>query len=558
MKKILLTALVLLAGASLAMAEIPAGYYSRLNGKTGAELKTAAFEIINPHNTVSSYSNLPKYFQTTDVYPQSMRWWDMYSDITRYAPSFSGLNREHSFPKSWWKVGNDVEYTPAYIDLFHLYPADGPANQAKSNYPFGTVNKAISTKFNNGVSTVGYPVTGQGGGAQYVFEPDDEYKGDFARTCFYMVTCYQNLQWNTNYLWMVQRNLYPTLTPWAVNLLLQWHRADPVSQKEVDRNEDVYGFQNNRNPFIDFPELAEYIWGNKVGEPFYATSGGGQTGTPTLTAPVPETTLDFGQVAAGQSVQSLLLIKGENLTQPLSISLGGADRAMFAISDRQVSQQLVNSSSGYYLQVTYTPSTTGVHNGRLLLYDGGLSGSAVYVYLKGEALEVPSLSTLSAYQASDITADSYTASWSAAPEVIDYYVLTRTRYVDGGNTIVEELECEDTSMRITEFDASTQETYSVQSVRLGFRSGPSNVVFVSHSSLPALVEESPISATSYPGCVLIQCSTPHTGVCIYDAGGRLVVSMPELQAPGTELSLPAGVYILVTDQHPTPLKVVSR
>ena len=167
MKKILLTTLCLIA-AGVAGAAIPDGYYSRLDGKSGAELKTAAFQIISPHTKVSSYSNLPRYFQTTDVYPQSMQWWDMYSNVTRYAPSFSGLNREHSLPKSWWKVGNDVEYTPAYTDLFHLYPSDGPANQAKSNYPLGTVNIGERLKFDNDVTLVGYPVAGQGGGAQYV------------------------------------------------------------------------------------------------------------------------------------------------------------------------------------------------------------------------------------------------------------------------------------------------------------------------------------------------------------------------------------------------------
>ena len=178
-------------------AEIPAGYYSRLKGKSGADLKTAVFEVINPHTTVSSYSNLPQYFQKTDVYPSSRRWWDMYSNVVRNAPSFSGLNREHAFPKSWWKQNGSVEYTPAYVDLNHLYPGDGPANQAKSNYPLGVTG--ANPKFNNGVTKVGYPVAGQGGGAQYVFEPADEYKGDFARTYFYMVTCYQNLTWNSTW-----------------------------------------------------------------------------------------------------------------------------------------------------------------------------------------------------------------------------------------------------------------------------------------------------------------------------------------------------------------------
>lgn len=549
--------LSLLASASQALlAAIPDGYYSRLNGKATSELKTAAYEIINPHTKVSSYSNLPQYFQETDVYPESRRWWDMYSDVVRYIPSFSGLNREHSFPKSWWKVGNSVEYTPAYTDLNHLYPADGPANQAKSNYPFATVNRAQNVKFDNGVSMVGYPVSGQGGGAQYVFEPADEYKGDFARTVFYMVTCYQDLQWNTNYLWMVQRNTYPTLTPWAVNLMLQWHRADPVSQKEIDRNEVVYSFQNNRNPFIDFPELAEYIWGNKMGENFTLTSGG-STGTPTLTAPVPETTLDLGQVALGQTAKALLYFKGESLSSDLSVSLGGDDRAMFSIPQRTISQQILNAPSGFYLEVTYTPTSIGTHNGRLLIYDGGLTGS-VYVYLKGEAVEVPQLSALSAYPATDVTSDTYKASWSPAPEVVDYYILTRTRYVEGGNTEVEEIECEEPEALIDGFSGSTQETYAVQSYRLGYRSPMSNVVFVNHSGLETIEREMPLTARSYEGCILLQCSTTHTDLYVYDASGRVVTVIPELRAPGMELTLPAGVYILTSREHPTPVKLLAR
>jgi endonuclease I len=556
MKKILLTTLCLIS-AGVAGAAIPDGYYSRLDGKSGAELKTAAFQIISPHTKVSSYSNLPRYFQTTDVYPRSMQWWDMYSNVTRYAPSFSGLNREHSLPKSWWKVGNDVEYTPAYTDLFHLYPSDGPANQAKSNYPLGTVNIGERLKFDNDVTLVGYPVAGQGGGAQYVFEPDDEYKGDFARTYFYMVTCYQDLQWNTSYLWMLQRNTYPTLTSWAVNLLLKWHREDPVSQKETDRNEAVYGYQGNRNPFIDFPDLAEYIWGDKVGVPFKVSGGTTPSGKPVLTAPVPDTTLDFGQVAVGQSIKALLFFKGENIPSSLSLSLVGTDKAMFSIPERSIGAQLLNSPSGYYLQITYTPTSTGTHEARISMYDGGLSGSMT-VNLRGEALEQPTLSTLSAYEAADITSDSYTASWSTAPEAIDYYVVTRTRYLAGGDVQTEELETEETSLTITDFDTATQETYSVQSSRLGFRSQPSNVVFVYHSGLGELITDSPLTVTSYPGRIHIACPTDHTDARIYDTGGRLVGMIPVIAAPGIELNLEPGVYMLVTAEHPTPVKMIAR
>ena len=113
-----------------ATAEIPAGYYSSLTGKSEAQLKTAVYTLVKNFTSVSSYQALPEYFQHTDVYPNSRRWWEMYSNMTFYIPSFSGMNREHSFPKSWW--GGDTE-VKAYTDLNHLYPSEQRANQAKSN-----------------------------------------------------------------------------------------------------------------------------------------------------------------------------------------------------------------------------------------------------------------------------------------------------------------------------------------------------------------------------------------------------------------------------------------
>ena len=208
-----ITAALALLLCLAATAEIPTGYYRTLNGKSEAALKTAIYELLKDHSLVSSYTNLPKYFANTDVYPGTNQWWDMYSNDVRYAPSFSGLNREHSFPKSWWGGGTD---TPAYVDLNHLYPSEMKANTAKSNYPLGVVATA---SFDNGCSKVGTPVTGQGGGASKVFEPDDRYKGDLARAYFYMVCCYQNLTWK--YTYMVQQNTYPTLNCGSINLLMK-------------------------------------------------------------------------------------------------------------------------------------------------------------------------------------------------------------------------------------------------------------------------------------------------------------------------------------------------
>ena len=174
-----LISLLLTIGVGLsAFADAPIGYYRSLNGLKGQALKNAVHNLIKPH-TVVSYSSLWNYFPSTDCQAtDKSRVWDMYSNKTYYFNGYrgvSGMHKEHSFPKSWWG-GTEVD---AYTDLHHLYPSDGEANMAKSNHPLGEVANA---SFNNGVTKVGTPVAGQGGGDGTVFEPGDVYKGDFART----------------------------------------------------------------------------------------------------------------------------------------------------------------------------------------------------------------------------------------------------------------------------------------------------------------------------------------------------------------------------------------
>ena len=549
--RILLSAIALAALSSGAFAEIPAGYYNSLTGKKDGELKTAVHNIIRNFTEVSSYSDLPRYFRYTDVYPESNRWWDMYSDIPLYAPSFTGLNREHSFPKSWWGGSTSVS---AYVDLNHLYPSERAANTAKSNYPLGTVDKTQTVKFNNGVCAVGYPVRGEGGGASSLFEPADEYKGDFARTYFYMATCYQNLTWK--YTYMVSDNTYPTLNTWSVKLLLDWHRQDPVSQKEIDRNEAVYGFQNNRNPFIDMPELAEYIWGTKVGQPFKPGSVIiPPTGHPQLLAPTTGMTLDFGQVAIGHSTTTRLFVHGQDLQHTIEVLLYTADAAMFSVNTESIPANLANSEAGYWLNITYTPTALGEHTSRVLL-SGDFKGSRG-VALRGECLPVPELTACTATAPTDIQSDRYTANWTAPEgEIIDYYIVTRTQYV-GGTAVDEELPSEDNYLEITGFDRSDSEAYAVQSVRLGVRSPMSNVVFVNHSGVTGVEVEEPLQVQSFEGFIRIVCSTMQEDCRIYDVAGRLV-AMPGVVEQNTDIELPVGVYFITTATHRTPVKAIVR
>lgn len=190
---------------------------------------------------------------------------DMYSNNHRYfnpeqpTASVAGFDIEHMLPKSWW--GGDVN--PAYCDIYHLVPGDASANRSKSNHAPGI---PADSSFNNGSFITGRDTLH---GLTRVFCPADEYKGDFARAYFYIAACYgDSLQWveskepavaMTNEGWQ-------EFQPWLRDLLLDWHRLDPVSEKEKARAIEVNKIQGNRNPFIDYPDLVEYIWGNKQGQ----------------------------------------------------------------------------------------------------------------------------------------------------------------------------------------------------------------------------------------------------------------------------------------------------
>lgn len=246
--------------------------YSKLNGLSGQILKTELHHIIRNHVSLDFETNTTarfwwdNYFKKTDWYPDGY-YWDMYSDEKRSKYMGGNVqNREHAMPRSWWGYRKQYATYDANGDLHNLYPADAKANSAKSNLPLGEVG---ITSFDNGVSKVGFNTYPKGYRGQ-VFEPADEYKGDFARIYFYMVTCYQDYsnQWREDATkTMLIKGEFPSFQPWAVNMLLKWHKKDPVSLKEKNRNEEVYKLQGNRNPFIDHPELIEHIWGEKSNIP---------------------------------------------------------------------------------------------------------------------------------------------------------------------------------------------------------------------------------------------------------------------------------------------------
>jgi len=388
MKKIIISGIFLIFALQLSVfGQIPVGYYNSIDEKQKSELKTALHKILKEH-TVLSYNNLWYYFRTTDVKPDSDgEVWDMYSNIARYyVPatnsnySVSGMNKEHSLPRSWWNPSPANEKDDAYSDLNHLYPSDAQANNAKSNYIMGKTGNSLN--FNNGVTKTGtnvYP----GAPTVRVFEPADEYKGDFARIYMYMVTCYENYaqQWRTEALYMFNKETYPVFQNWTKNMILEWHRTDPVSKKERDRNEEVYRYQNNRNPFVDFPQLAEYIWGDsteyifELPKEYYAY-------IPMLITPVNLTDLFFGEIKKNSEILQTVTLKGIYLTGNVSIMLWGGDKKYFKLTSVSAPADAVTSEEGYNLVISYNPDEYGEHTTRLLIQGGGMEGSSV-VYLKG-------------------------------------------------------------------------------------------------------------------------------------------------------------------------------
>ena len=271
MIKSILTVSLLVSLAGTLARQPPEGYYNSAAGLTGKALQQALHDIIDEHTQVT-YSDLWQCFSTTDVRSDGVTVWDIYSDIPGGTPAyvytiFGGqcgnydsegdcYNREHSFPKSWF---NDS--APMYTDLFHIYPTDGWVNNKRGNLPYGETVSPSWTSTNG--SMVG-PSSVQGYTGD-IFEPLDEYKGDLARTYLYMATRYfgEDSQWPGS-------NMTDGAQPksWAITMLLAWHRADTVSLKEKERNNEVFRYQHNRNPFIDDPLFAEKIWGtlNSAGE----------------------------------------------------------------------------------------------------------------------------------------------------------------------------------------------------------------------------------------------------------------------------------------------------
>ena len=347
----------LLAASQTALAAAPGHYYTSAYGKSDEALMSALRDIIYNHTKVSYTSGLLRAFAVADTDDDGYII-DIYSNC-RYSTCDNGssashvgegYNREHSFPRSWF--GGEVD--PMNTDVFHIYPTDIRVNSQRGNHPYGVCANGTRLSYGN------YVAKGKLGRCTYpgytgdVFEPDDEYKGDLARSYFYMVTCYKEElpSWPGSAQLDYAKNKYKAFSSWTINMLMEWTRLDPVSEKEIKRNEAVYGIQGNRNPFIDHPELAEYIWGDKQGEAWTAT---GEDIPAAITSPANGSTFDMGSTVVDTLLEYTIDVKGNNLNEDLTMTL--SDTENFSVSKTSFSAS--EAMEGTTFTITFLAGNEG-------------------------------------------------------------------------------------------------------------------------------------------------------------------------------------------------------
>ncbi len=271
MKKIYFLAFFLII--SFANAQPPASYYNTATG-SGYTLKTQLYNIIKNHND-RGYSGLYTTFTTSDkdfYYENDGTLLDMYTenptgpeceftyginqdDGTLGNNECERYNREHLVPQSVF-----ASATPMYSDAHFIVPADKHVNGVRGDLPFGKVGVANYTSTNGTKKGINLNSGYSAGYASVVFEPIDEFKGDIARCLLYFATRYENVVSGYNYSMFDGTNTR-VFTPTFLNILLTWNQMDPVSAREIARNNAIYTRQGNRNPYIDNNSYVTTIWG---------------------------------------------------------------------------------------------------------------------------------------------------------------------------------------------------------------------------------------------------------------------------------------------------------
>jgi endonuclease I len=268
--------LLFIMSISISFAQIPAGYYNTATG-SGYTLKTNLKNIIDNNinsNSQASYDNLWTLYTNTafrdnyyenngsllDIYSEKPAGVDSYeyTSTSQQCGNYNGegvcYNREHLMPQSVFNSNY-----PMYSDAHFVVPSDGSVNGARGNFPFGVVSSASYTSTNGSKRGNNLNSGYSAGYSNTVFEPINEFKGDVARALLYFATRYETqvTGWNYDMFNGTSNQVY---TNTFLNILITWHNQDPVSSYEIAKNNAVYSFQNNRNPYIDHPEYVCQIW----------------------------------------------------------------------------------------------------------------------------------------------------------------------------------------------------------------------------------------------------------------------------------------------------------
>ena len=426
-KQLLIFSLLSILSFTL-LAQIPAGYYDTALGKKQAELKTALhlkIKVANVPSYGSGSGSTWAAFAKTDVRPEDGTVWDMYSNnhvAFNGTSAASGMNIEHSFAKSWWGDGRQ-----AASDVGHLKPSNSTANSAKGSWPMAVVDGV--TTFSNGSIKVGKS-SSKAGMTLDAWEPADEYKGDFSRAYMYMVTAYEDYAtlWTGNSVNQLDNNTYPVFEQWTVDLLLKWSKQDPVSQKEITHNNELYKIQGNRNPYIDYPLMAEYVWGSLMTVPF---SPEGNVDYPYLSNPSNGAMVDFGKVPYQQNAGLDIDLKALNLTGDLNLAITGVNAANFSLSSSLISK--TSAENGTVFNVKYAAQTVGTHSAQITISGGGITTTIIN-------LKAVSSDDFLALAANNISQNGFTANWTVSAAATSYELNVYSLKSDGATASVKLIE----------------------------------------------------------------------------------------------------------------------
>ena len=510
---------------SLHFATAQEQYYRKAEGLRGTELKEALHNLIQPAFVLDYGGGVGKtwsgFWQTDQMEDMQVR--DRYSNTVRYfnpdMSAVSNMNIEHIWANSWWgHVKNN-----AYQDLFNLYPADATANGRKSNNPIGIVDGTIA--YTNGVTKVGKSTSYRADSLITVWEPADQWKGDFARTYFYMATCYSHMTslWTTTEgLLTVDPNSPLLMRPWVYNLMLEWAEADPLDEIEQERCDAICEIQGNRNPFVDYPELCYYIWGDKADEQFYCTEEHGAE----IFVPAASEEIDFGLHPLSRPFSAKVQVRGRGLNEGALLAV---DDEHFALSQFVLSSDEINQ--GTDITVSVSPTEEGNYTTMLTLEGSG--------YVQQSPLTVSFVDGIPAYPATDIvcavSSRRFNANWMNYEPDATYTLNVYTKDANGQPQPFGTYTTTDTTYQVRNVQPNMTYYYKVSIIEDGEELVGSNEVTVEMPEVAPVFSVSldNIAFTATPGNPSAPTQVSVTAMAVPKYVTEIITSAPfELSSDG--------------------------